>query len=66
MGYCRFENTARDLRDCIYAIEDGDVYEFSNYELNGFKDLIEAAQELGRMDHETDKILEYYESADTE
>tara|TARA_B100001093_G_C26342839_1_gene806791 strand:- start:193 stop:402 length:210 start_codon:yes stop_codon:yes gene_type:complete len=66
MSYCRFENTARDLRDCIYAIEERDVYEFSSHELQGFKDLIEAAQELGRMDYETDKILEYYESADTE
>ena len=23
MSYCRFENTARDLRDCLDAIENG-------------------------------------------
>ena len=24
MSYCRFENTARDLRDCLEAINDGE------------------------------------------
>ena len=24
MSYCRFENTARDLRDCVQAIENGE------------------------------------------
>ena len=37
MSYCRFENTAQDLQDCVRAIENRDVYDFSSYELNGFK-----------------------------
>ena len=24
MSYCRMQNTAQDLRDCIYAIEEGE------------------------------------------
>ncbi len=30
MSYCRFENTAQDLQDCVRAIENGDVYDFNN------------------------------------
>ena len=27
MGYCRFHNTLGDLRDCLEALEDGDLSE---------------------------------------
>ena len=40
MSYCRFENTARAMADCISAIEDNDVSEnLSIYEVNGLKDM---------------------------
>jgi hypothetical protein len=61
MSYCRFENTAKDMRDCINAIEDRDVYDFGDYELRGFKDVLEYAQEIVRMEPEIEKIIEYYE-----
>ena len=64
MSYCRFENTARDLQDCVRAIENGDVYDFSSYELNGFKKLIRLAEELVNMDYETEEIIEHYENQD--
>ena len=60
MSYCRFENTAQDLQDCVRAIENGDVYDFSSYELNGFKNLIRLAEELVNMDYETAEIIEHY------
>ncbi len=60
MSYCRFENTAQDLQDCVRAIENGDVYDFSSYELNGFKKLIRLAEELVNMDYETAEIIEHY------
>jgi len=60
MSYCRFENTAQDLQDCVRAIENGDVYDFSSYELNGFKKLIRLAGELVNMDYETAEIIEHY------
>ena len=64
MSYCRFENTARDLQDCVRAIENDDVYDFNDYELNGFKKLIRLAGELVQMDHETEQIIEHYKNQD--
>ena len=64
MSYCRFENTAQDLQDCVRAIENGDVYDFSSYELNGFKELVRLAGELANMDHETEQIIIHYENKD--
>ena len=66
MSYCRFENTASALQDCVYAIEERDVYEFSNYELRGFKRVLELVQEIVDMEDDIERILEYYESSDTE
>jgi len=62
MSYCRFENTASALQDCVYAIEEREVYEFSRYELRGFKLLIELAQEIVDMEYEIEKIIEHYDS----
>jgi hypothetical protein len=66
MSYCRFENTAKDMQDCVYAIEERDVYEFSSYELRGFKQVLELAQEILDLEDDIEKIIEYYESSDTE
>lgn len=60
MSYCRFENTARDLQDCIRAIENDDVYDFSQWELDGFKKLIRLAEELLNMHGETELIIKHY------
>jgi len=64
MSYCRFENTAKDMQDCVYAIEERDVYEFSAYELRGFKHVLELAQEIVDMEDDIEKIIEHYESSD--
>jgi len=66
MSYCRFENTAKDMQDCIYAIEERDVYEFGYDELRGFKQVYELAQEIVSMEDDIERIIEYYESSDTE
>ena len=60
MSDCRFENTARDLQDCIRAIENDDVYDFSQWELDGFKKLIRLAEELLNMHGETELIIKHY------
>ena len=62
MSYCRFENTAKDVQDCIYAIEERDVYDFSDYELRGFKEVFELAQEIVNMEPEIERIIEYYDN----
>lgn len=64
MSYCRFENTAQALQDCVWAIENDEVYNFSDYELNGFKKLIRLAEDIVQMDHETEQIVMYYADMD--
>ena len=55
MSYCRFENTASDLQDCVYAIQDGDINGLSSFEIRGAKSLLELARELIDLE---DELLE--------
>ena len=55
MSYCRFENTASDLQDCVYAIQDGDINGLSSFEIRGAKALLELARELIDLE---DELLE--------
>ena len=43
MSYCRFENTSRDLADCIEAIENGEINELNEYEITAIKKMQEQA-----------------------
>ena len=61
MSYCRFENTANDLRDCVNAIRRGEYDELNDYEVEGLKEILHLAQ-LIIDDHDFIKeILEDYE-----
>jgi len=40
MSYCRFENTARDLRDCVEAINNDETEDLNNYEKGGLEELL--------------------------
>ena len=61
MSYCRFENTARDLRECLNAIRNGETDGLSDYEVEGLKEILYLA-ELIMDDHDFIKeILEDYE-----
>ena len=58
MSYCRFENTARAMADCISAIEDNDVSEnLSMYEVNGLKDMQMMALDLVNLENEIEDLL---------
>ena len=37
MSYCRFENTSKDLDDCIQAIENNEISELNEYEIQAIK-----------------------------
>ena len=50
MSYCRFENTAKDLQDCVYTLDDNDVEDLSSYEINGLRDLLDLAKEIVNME----------------
>ena len=49
MSYCRFENTSRDVEDCIRAIERGEIFELCPYELSALKNLKDQALYLVEM-----------------
>ena len=46
MSYCRFENTARDLGDCLDAIENGKTNDLSAYETSGLRDLLDYCEAI--------------------
>ena len=58
MSYCRFENTARDLRDCLDAIENEEYKDLSSYEKNGLGDLLSSCEAIFHMKEEIEEILE--------
>ena len=66
MSYCRFENTAIDLRDCLNAIRNGETDELNEYELEGLEEILFLAQEIVD-DHDFIKeIIEDYEEENYE
>ena len=47
MSYCRFENTSKDLGDCLDAIENGvNIKDLSPYETSGLKDLLDYCEAI--------------------
>ncbi len=47
MSYCRFENTARDLQDCLDAIENGEINDLgSQYEVDALEQLLDLCKEV--------------------
>ena len=59
MSYCRFENTARDLRDCLDAIENrAHTEDLNSYERNGLEDLLSICETIFFMKEEIEEVLE--------
>ena len=58
MSYCRFENTARDLGDCVRALIKGEAEELSHYELNGLAIILECANDIIDMEDYINEILD--------
>ena len=52
MSYCRFENTAADLRDCVDAIQRGEANDLSNFEISGLTNIMDMAHELIEIEDE--------------
>ena len=61
MSYCRFENTARDLQDCVNAINNGEIDELNDYELEGLRDILELCEEILNDQDNIKEILNNYE-----
>ena len=61
MSYCRFENTTRDMEDCIHAIEYQETDELSSYEISALSSFLNLAKEIINLEPEIEGILESYE-----
>ena len=62
MSYCRFENTLADMRDCLYALQDGlDVEELSEYEINALPGFFATAQAIVARQQQIENVIEEYE-----
>ena len=57
MSYCRFENTSRDLRDCVQAIENGETDDLDFHEKNGLEDLLNYCEAIFFMKEEIEETL---------
>jgi hypothetical protein len=58
MGYCRFENTARDLQDCLEAIENGEINDLSSqYEVDALEQLLDLCKEVVAYKHEIELVV---------
>lgn len=62
MSYCRFENTAKDMRDCIDAIEEGDTSELSSSEVRALEEFLDLVREITNLEYDIEQILEDYDS----
>lgn len=58
MSYCRFENTARDLRDCLEALENAPVEDLSDTEKKGLLQLLEDCETITFMKEDIEDELE--------
>ena len=56
MSYCRFENTAKALQDCVYAIQENEVNDLSTYEVNGLAEIQLLAMDIISMQDEIGEL----------
>ena len=61
MSYCRFENTTRDMEDCLHAIEEGDTRNLSRYEAAALREFLNLAEMIQNYAPDIEAILEEYE-----
>ena len=46
MSYCRFNNTANALEDCLDAIERGEIRDLVDYEYEGIEDILDYCEAI--------------------
>ena len=57
MSYCRFENTYRDLRDCLNDMNSTDFLELSETEQNYRNKLVEMCKEIAEQFEVEEEII---------
>lgn len=64
MSYCRFENTLADMRDCLYALQDGlDVEELSEYEISALRGFADVAESIASRAQQIENVIEEFEES---
>ncbi len=60
MSYCRFENTATDLREVVQTLQEGDleINDLSSYEINGLQEILDLASEIIELEPTISRVLE--------
>ena len=59
MSYCRFENTAQDLQDCLDAIENGELNDLgSQYEVDALEELLELCKQVVAYKNEIEDAID--------
>ena len=58
MSYCRFENTAKALQDCVNAIQDREINDLSTYEVNGLAEIQLLAMDIVALQDEIGEIID--------
>ena len=61
MSHCRFENTTKDMQDCINAIEEQETNNLSDYETRALSNFLDLAREITNLEYEIEEILGEYE-----
>ena len=46
MSYCRFENTSKDLGDCLDAIENNEIHDLGDCEYEGIRDILDYCEAI--------------------
>lgn len=61
MSYCRFENTAQDLADCVQAINNGEIFDLSSdYEVHSLRRLLRLAKDVVENESYIENALNEY------
>ena len=58
MSYCRFENTARDVEDCLEAIDNGAIHDMSTQEAEALRSLLEYAKHIVELEDEINEAVD--------
>ena len=58
MSYCRFENTARDVEDCLEAIDNGSIHDMSTDEAEALARLLQYAKHIVELEEEITEAVE--------
>lgn len=60
MSYCRFENTATDLREVVQTLQEGnlEIDDLSSYEIDGLQEILDLASEIIELEPTIQRVLE--------